>query len=100
MNQYLRNLSPTHQVAALFVIVFGLLFIVSTVAFMLSFRERRNPVHDEIWQRELKHFRALLHTTWFMVVVFWVGWALGEKVATLLFALIAFLALREFITLS
>jgi phosphatidate cytidylyltransferase len=100
MNQYLRNLSPTHQVAALFVIVFGLLFIVSTVAFMLSFRERRNPVHDEIWQRELKHFRALLHTTWFMVVVFWVGWALGERVATLLFALIAFLALREFITLS
>ena len=100
MNNYLRNLSPTHQVAALFVIVFGLLFIVSTVAFLLSFRERRNPVHDEIWQRELRHFRALLSTTWFMVVVFWVGWALGERVATLLFALIAFLALREFITLS
>jgi len=71
MNNYLRNLSPTHQVAALFVIVFGLLFIVSTVAFLLSFRERRNPVHDEIWQRELQHFGALLHTTWFMVVVFW-----------------------------
>ncbi|MGO4393330.1 phosphatidate cytidylyltransferase [Variovorax sp. M-6] len=100
MNQYLRNLSPTHQVAALFVIVFGLLVVVSTVAFMLSFRERRNPVHDEIWQRELQHFRTLLRTTWFMAVVFWIGWALGETVATLLFALIAFLALREFITLS
>ena len=51
MNNYLRNLSPTHQVAALFVIVFGLLFIVSTVAFMLSFRERRNPVHSICMRR-------------------------------------------------
>lgn len=100
MNEYLRNLSSTHQVAALFFIVFGLLFVVSTVAFMLSFKERRNPVHDEIWQRELRHFRSLLRTTWVMVVVFWIGWALGETVATLLFALISFLALREFITLS
>jgi len=100
MNEYLRNLSSTRQVAALFFIVFGLLFIVSVVAFMLSFKERRNPVHDEIWQRELRHFRSLLRTTWVMVVVFWVGWALGETVATLLFALISFFALREFITLS
>jgi phosphatidate cytidylyltransferase len=100
MNEYLRNLSSTQQVAALFFIVFGLLFMVSTVAFMLSLRERRNPVHDEIWQRELRHFRSLLRTTWVMTVVFWFGWALGETVATLLFALISFLALREFITLS
>ncbi|MDM0011199.1 phosphatidate cytidylyltransferase [Variovorax sp. J22P168] len=100
MNHYLRDLSPTHQVAALLLIVFGLLVIASTAIFMLSFRERRNPVHDEIWQRELHHFRTLLRTTWVMVLVFWVGWALGEKVATLLFALISFFALREFITLS
>ncbi|RZL91057.1 MAG: phosphatidate cytidylyltransferase [Variovorax sp.] len=100
MNQYLRNLAPNHQVAALFLIVFGLLVIVSSVAFMLTFRERRNPVHDEIWQRELLHFLSLLRTTWFMAVVFWIGWALGETVATILFALISFLALREFITLS
>jgi hypothetical protein len=73
---------------------------VSTTAFFLSFRERRNPVHDAAWQAELAHFRALLGTTWFMVVVFWIGWALGETVATVLFALIAFFALREFITLS
>jgi hypothetical protein len=42
----------------------------------------------------------LLGTSWFMVVVFWIGWAAGDAVATVLFALIAFLALREFITLS
>jgi phosphatidate cytidylyltransferase len=32
--------------------------------------------------------------------VFWVGWASGERVATTLFAIVAFFALREFITLS
>jgi phosphatidate cytidylyltransferase len=100
MNETLRNLSSTQQVAALFFIVFGLLFLVSTVAFMLTFKERRNPVHDEIWQRELRHFRALLRTSWVMAVVFWIGWAMGETVATLLFAFISFFALREFITLS
>jgi phosphatidate cytidylyltransferase len=100
MNEYLRDLSPTHQVAALFLIVFGLLVIVSSVAFLLTFRERRNPVHDENWQRELLHFRTLLRTTWFMVVIFWIGWTLGETAATLLFTLISFFALREFITLS
>lgn len=41
MNQFLRNLTPTQQVAALFLIVFGVLVIVSTTAFFLTFRERR-----------------------------------------------------------
>jgi phosphatidate cytidylyltransferase len=100
MNEYLRQLSPTHQVAALFFIVFGLLVMVSIAAFLLSFRERRNPRHDERWQRELAHFRRLLGTTWFMAVIFWIGWALGETMATVLFALISFFTLREFITLS
>ncbi|MBO9515407.1 MAG: phosphatidate cytidylyltransferase [Variovorax sp.] len=100
MYEFLRNLSPAHQVAALFLIVFGLLFIVSTIAFLLTFREQRNPVHDEIWQRELQHLRSLLRTTWVMAIVFWIGWALGETVATVLFGLISFFALREFITLS
>ncbi|SCK41740.1 phosphatidate cytidylyltransferase [Variovorax sp. HW608] len=99
-NEFLRNLTPTRQVATLFLIVFGILFIMSTAAFLLSFRDRRNPVHDEIWQRELQHFRSLLRTSWVMAVVFWIGWALGETVATVLFALISFFALREFITLS
>ena len=100
MNQYLRDLTPTQQVAALFFIVFGLLAVVSTTAFLLSLKERRNPRHDVPWQAELRHFRALLRTSWFMAVVFWIGWALGEGVATFLFALLSFLALREFITLS
>lgn len=100
MNQFLRELSPTHQVAALFLIVFGMLFIASTAAFLLSLRESRNPVHDELWQRELRHFRSLLRTTWGMLLLFWISWVLGATAATLLFALISFFALREFITLS
>ncbi len=100
MNEFLRSLTPTQQVATLFFIVFGILFVVSATTFLLSLRERRNPVHDEIWQRELQHFRSLLRTSWLMAIIFWIGWALGAKVATVLFALISFFALREFITLS
>ncbi|WP_219210583.1 phosphatidate cytidylyltransferase [Variovorax boronicumulans] len=100
MNAFLRNLTPTQQVAALFVIVFGLLTVVSIVTLLVGFRERRNAAHGEGWLREFNDFRALLNTTWFMVVVFWIGWALGPSVATVLFAIISFFALREFITLS
>src|SRR5215510_15763224 len=100
MNQFLRSLTPTQQVAALFLFVFGVLMLVSVTTLLLSMREKRHPVHDEQWQRELDHWRGLLRTTWIMVVVFWIGWALGPSVATVLFALLSFFALREFITLS
>jgi phosphatidate cytidylyltransferase len=100
MNAFLRNLTPTQQVAALFLIVFGVLTVVSIGTLLVGFRERRNAAHGEAWLREFVDFRVLLRTTWFMVVVFWIGWALGPGVATLLFAFIAFFALREFITLS
>jgi phosphatidate cytidylyltransferase len=99
LNQFLRNLTPTQQVAALFIIVFGILIVVSVTAFLFTFRERAND-HDEAWHAELKNFRNLLGTSWFMVVIFWMAWAAGDTVATVLFALIAFFALREFITLS
>jgi len=99
MNQFLRGLSPTQQVGALFIIVFGILVVVSVTAFLLTFREQADA-HDEAWHAELKNFRKLLRTSWFMVVVFWMAWAAGDTVATVLFAVIAFFALREFITLS
>jgi len=101
MNSYLRNLSSTQQVGALFLVVFGMLVLATlwTIAYRL-----RPPPDDAqaAQQRRLRgrHLRALLQTSWLMVTVFWVAWALGETVATVLFALVAFLALREFITLS
>jgi phosphatidate cytidylyltransferase len=99
MNQYLRSLTPTQQVAALFLIVFGVLVVVSVVAFLLTFREKAGA-HDDASHAELKNFRKLLGTSWFMVAVFWMAWAAGNTMATVLFAVIAFFALREFITLS
>ena len=97
MNSFLRNLSPSHQVGLLFVIVFGLLLMVSVYAFVLSIHDR--PEGDARKQR-LKDFNDLLRTSWVMSTVFWVGWAAGDTVATVLFGLVAFFALREFITLS
>jgi phosphatidate cytidylyltransferase len=99
MNHYLRSLPPTQQVAALFIAVFGLLVLVSVAAFLLTFRERAGAWSDA-GHDELQHFRKLLGISWFMVVVFWVAWATGKTMATILFALISFFALREFITLS
>ena len=96
----LRHLTPEHQVAALFLIVFGLLTLVSATMFLLGLRERRHPMHDERWREELAHLVKLQQTTWVMVVAFWIGWTLGDTAATVLFALISFFALREYITLS
>jgi phosphatidate cytidylyltransferase len=99
MNSLLRSLTPTQQVALLFFVIFGLLTIVSVTASLMTFRSR-GAARDEQWHVELKNFRKLLRTSWIMVVVFWIAWAAGTTVADVLFALIAFFALREFITLS
>src|SRR5262245_32026385 len=99
MNQFLRNLTPTQQVATLFLVVFGLLVIVSIGAFLMSLQMQKGP-HDDARAAEMEDFRKLLSTSWLMVIVFWLAWATGEMMATILFALIGFFALREFITLS
>ncbi|MEO6017382.1 MAG: phosphatidate cytidylyltransferase [Polaromonas sp.] len=97
MNNFLRNLSPSHQVGLLFVFVFGLLTVISVAAFVMSLKDGRE---DDLHTNRLREFNRLLSTSWAMSAVFWIGWALGETVATVLFGLVAFFALREFITLS
>ena len=97
MNHFLRNLAPSQQVALLFVMVFGLLTVISISALVISLRDTHD---DDLRTQKLKHFNHLLGTSWLMSAVFWVGWALGETAATVLFGFVAFLALREFITLS
>lgn len=99
MNQFLRSLTPTQQVATLFLVVFGLLVIASTTAFLATLKSQKSPA-DEAWQAELADLRQLLGTSWFMVALFWLAWATGDIMATILFALVSFFALREFITLS
>ena len=97
INTFLLSLRPSQQVGLLFVLLFGILTAVSVYAFVTSLRER--PDGDPRIQ-ERKEFNGVLQTTWVMATVFWVGWALGEAVATVLFGVVAFFALREFITLS
>ncbi len=97
MNHFLRNLTPSEQVGLLFVFVFGLLVLISVAALVMSLKDRQE---DDLHTQKLREFNALLSTSWVMSTVFWVGWAAGETIATVLFGLVAFFALREFITLS
>ncbi len=99
MNEYLRALTPTQQVAALFLFVFGILVLVSVATTLLALRERKAAPGAER-EAELRDSRQLLGSSWITVLVFWVAWAAGDAFALVLFALIAFFALREFITLS
>jgi phosphatidate cytidylyltransferase len=100
MYHYLKNLSPTHQIGALFVLVFGFLLLASVTAFMLSIREHSDEARAEVWRNELKGVDGIIRTSWFMVFIFWVGWVAGDWVALTLFGLVSFFGLREFLTLS
>ncbi|EER57851.1 phosphatidate cytidylyltransferase [Acidovorax delafieldii 2AN] len=102
MNQFLRHLTTTEQIGALFIAVFGVLSLVTLAAFVRTLREHpdTDPAQDAARALQARHFWSLLQTSWAMATVFWVGWALGDTVATVLFAIVAFFALREFITLS
>jgi phosphatidate cytidylyltransferase len=97
---YLKNLTPTQQIGALFVIVFGLLLLASAATFLLSVREHGDTPHGEAWRKELHSVSAILRTSWLMVLVFWIGWVTGDWVALTLFGLVSFFSLREFLTLS
>ena len=101
MNRFLRELSNTEQVGALFVVVFGLLLAVSAYAYVRDLRDHASDATQTPARAlQAKRFWGLLKTSWGMATVFWVGWALGDAVATVLFGLVGFFALREFITLS
>ena len=91
----LRSLAVSQQVALLFLTLFGLLALVSVVALVRSFRER-SAAQGEEHDRFKRDLRAL----WVGAALFWVAWVAGGMVSTLLFGLISFLALREFVTLT
>lgn len=100
MNQYLRSLSATQQVGAMFIFVFGCLAIAGIVVLLLSIREQPEGPAGEQRARALVRASGILRSSWVMVIVFWISWLSGEVVATVLFALLSFFALREFLTLS
>jgi phosphatidate cytidylyltransferase len=99
MNQFLRNLTPGQQVGLLFVVLFGMLLAASIAVFTLSLRESETE-RGQMRFTELKRLGGVLNTSWLIAIVFWVGWASGDRVATVLFAIVSFFALREFVTLS
>jgi len=101
MRPFLRSLSPDQQVGLLFALLFGVLLLATMTSVLLSLREHRGA--DEVPRGRaggLQDFQALLRSSWLMALVFWIGWAAGDGVATLLFGLLSFLVLREFISLS
>jgi phosphatidate cytidylyltransferase len=97
---YLKNLPPTAQIGALFMLVFGLLLLASVVTFALSLREHTDDAPSEARRKELKSAGGILRSSWLMALVFWISWVTGDWVALTLFGLVSFFALREFLTLS
>ena len=101
MTSFLRSLTPAQQVSLLFVIVFGLLTLASAISVLLSMRAGR--ASDALLPQgagRLRDYKALLRTSWLMAIVFWLAWAAGPGLATVLFGLVSFFILREFISLS
>ena len=92
----LRALDVSQQVALLFVALFGLLALVSIAAQMRSLRD----TDDERMRERRQVFKRDLNAVWIGAIVFWVAWVSGPVGATLLFAVLSFVALREFITLT
>jgi phosphatidate cytidylyltransferase len=91
----LRELTVSQQVGLLFVVLFGLLTLVTVYAFSRTLREA-TPEQLEKLERFLRELRAV----WVGALLFWVSWASGAFVSTLLFCVLSFLALREFVTLT
>ena len=91
----LRNLTVDEQVALLFVILFGVIALVTLGTFLYSLRDT-----PDTQSPAAKRFRRDLRAVWIGTVLFWLAWVSGPVGATLFFGLFSFLALREFITLQ
>ena len=90
----LRTLAVNEQVALLFVSVFGVLVLAWLTWFALSLRQM-----GEAALGRHARFARDLRAVWIGAVLFWLAWMSGPVGATLLFGIVSFLALREFITL-
>jgi phosphatidate cytidylyltransferase len=89
-----RRLDGSQQVQVLFVVLFGLLLMVSAYASMRTVREQ-DAEGDALRERFHRELRAV----WVTAVIFWLAWVSGTVGATLLFGIVSFLAFREYITL-
>lgn len=92
----LANAEPGMQVGVLFVTLFGLLGVAAVATLRVGLRDDLSP----LGRARLAQWRRDLNAAWLGAVVFWVAWISKPWGAALLFAVISFLALREFITLT
>jgi len=90
----LRALDADQRVALLFFALFGTL-LASAGALALAGRRE----HGLLVRARLQRARRELGALWVAAALFWVAWVSGAVGATLLFGLLSFLALREFVTL-
>jgi phosphatidate cytidylyltransferase len=90
----LRALSVDQQVALLFVTMFGALLLASMAWVLWSVRQL-----GDVAQRGHERVGRDLRAVWIAAVLFWLAWMSGAAGAGLLFGIVSFLALREFITL-
>jgi len=91
----LRSLTVSQQVGLLFVVLFGLLGAATVAAFVRTIRDS-SPERRGMQKRLARELRAL----WVGLVMFWIAWASGPVVSTVLFGFVSFFALREFVTLT
>ena len=91
----LRTLSVGQQVGLLFVALFGALLLATAMLFARSVQERS----EAAWARHTQLKRDL-RALWLGATVFWLAWASGALGATLLFAVLSFIALREYLSLA
>ena len=89
-----RRLDGPQQVQVLFVVLFGLLLMVTAYAAMHTVREQ-----DAEGEALRERFHRELRAVWVTAVIFWLAWVSGTVGATLLFGIVSFLAFREYITL-
>jgi phosphatidate cytidylyltransferase len=75
--------------------VFALLVVASVIGWILSRRVTTGPARATV-----DNINARIRAWWMMVLVFVVAVTAGRGVSILLFSLISFLALREFVTLA
>ncbi|HEY1090835.1 MAG TPA: phosphatidate cytidylyltransferase, partial [Burkholderiaceae bacterium] len=92
----LRLMSTSDQIALLFLLLFGALLLLSVGGLLYSLRERERSTRAE---NNWRQFKRDIRAVWVGSALFWVAWVSGAVGSTILFGVLSFLALREFITL-
>jgi phosphatidate cytidylyltransferase len=99
MNQYLKSFSTEAQIGILFVLLFGVLTILTIVLLLADYKHqvKQNKLNKIYFANS---FWPLIRQSWVMAIMFWLSWILGHIGATILFGLVSFIVLREFISAS